>query len=75
MHGMLPHVHHLIHLQAFGHLVGDEDHRHLALNPVDRLRKMLGSLLIQIGNRLVEDQHLGAFQQRPRNGDALALPA
>ena len=55
MHGMLPHVHHLIHLQPLGHLVRDENHRHLAFEPVDRLRKKLGSLLIQIGNRLVKD--------------------
>jgi hypothetical protein len=26
------------------------------------LRKMLGGLLIQIRNRLVEDQHLGALE-------------
>ncbi len=72
---MLPHIHHLIHLQSLGHLVGDEDHRDLAFEPVDRLRKKLGGLLIQIGNRLVEDQHLGAFEQRAGNGNALALSA
>ena len=58
---MLPHIHHLIHLQAFGHLVGDEDHRHLALEPVDGLGEVLGGLLIQIGNRLVEDQRIGVL--------------
>ncbi len=57
-HRMLPHIHHLIHLQALGHLVGDKDHRHLALEPVDGLRKMLGGLLIQIRDCLVEDQNL-----------------
>lgn len=62
VHGMLPHIHHLIHLQALGHLVGNKNHRHLALEPIDRLRKMLSGLLIQIGNRLVENQHLGALQ-------------
>ncbi len=53
---MLPHIHHLIHLQALGHLVGDKDHRHLALEPVDRLRKMLGGLLIQIRDCLIKNE-------------------
>lgn len=70
---MLPHIHHLIHLQALGHLVRDKDHRHLAFGPVDRLRKMLGGVLIQVRNRLVEDQHLGPLEQRAGDGDALAL--
>ncbi len=72
---MLPHIHHFIHLQPLGHLVRDKDHRHLALESVDGLRKMLGSLLIQIRNRLIEDQHLGPLEQRAGNGDALALSA
>ena len=75
VHGMLPHVYHLIHLQALGHLVRDEDHRHLALDAVDRLRKKFGGLLIEVGNRLVKDQHLGALEQRAGNGNALALSA
>ena len=62
MHGMAPHIHDLIHLQALGHLVRDKNHRHLAFEPVDGLRKMLGGLLIQVRNRLVEDQHLGALE-------------
>ena len=61
MHGMAPHIHDLIHLQALGYLVRDEDHRDLAFEPVDGLRKMLGGLLIQIRNRLVENQHLGTL--------------
>ena len=72
---MLPHIHHLIHLQALGHLVRDKNHRHLAFEPVDGLRKMLGGLLIQVRNRLVENQHLGTLEQRAGNGNALALPA
>jgi len=74
MHGMLPHIHHLIHLQALGHLMRDEDHRHLALESVDGLGEVLGSLLIQIGNRLVEDQYFGSLEQGAGNRDALALP-
>ena len=71
---MLPHIHHLIHLQALGHLVRDEDHRHLAFEPVDGLGEVLGGLLIQVRNRLVENQHLGTLEQRAGNGNALALP-
>lgn len=61
LRGMTPHIHHLIHLQALGHLVRDENNRHLALEPINGLGEVLGGLLIQIGNRLVEDQHLGAL--------------
>ena len=71
---MLPHIHHLIHLQALGYLVRDEDHRDPAFEPVDGLRKMLGGLLIQVRNRLVENQHLGTLEQRPCNRNPLALP-
>ena len=59
---MLLHIHHLIHLQALGHLVRDKNHRHLALDPVDGLGEVFGGLLIQVRNRLVEDQHLGALE-------------
>ena len=59
---MLPHIHHLIHLQALGHLVRDKNHRHLALEAVDGLGEVFGGLLIQVRNRLVEDQHLGALE-------------
>lgn len=47
---MLPHIHHLIDLQPPGHLMGDEDRRDLALDPVDRLRKELNiyALSLQI---------------------------
>ena len=62
MHCMAAHIHDLIDLQALGYLVRDEDHRDLALESVDGLGEMLGGLLIQVGNRLVEDQHLGALE-------------
>ncbi len=72
---MAAHIHDLIHLKSARHLVRDEDHRDLALEAVDGLSEVLGGLLIQIGNRLVKDQHLGAFEQGAGDGDALALPA
>lgn len=59
---MLPPIHHLIHLQTLGYLMRDKNHRHLALDPVDGLREVLGGLLIQIRNRLVEDQQLRTLQ-------------
>lgn len=40
---MLPHIHHLIHLQALGYLVRDEDHRHLALEAVDGLGEVFSA--------------------------------
>jgi GTP-binding protein len=72
MHRMTPHIHHLIHLQALGHLMRDKNHRHLALEAVDGLGEVFGGLLIQVGDGFVEDQHLGAFEQGASNGDALA---
>ncbi|WP_153116356.1 hypothetical protein [Rhodocyclus tenuis] len=72
---MLPNIRYSIYLGAFLHLVRNKYHRHLAIESIDRLRKMLGSLLIQIGNRLVEDKHLGAFEQGASNRDALSPPA
>ena len=52
----------------------DKNHRHLALDPVDGLGEVFGGLLIQVRNRLVENQHLGTLEQRAGNGNALALP-
>lgn len=63
MHSPLPHIHHLIHLQAPWYLVGDENHRHLALEAVDRVRKMFGGLLVQVGDGFVENQHPGRLSK------------
>lgn len=72
---MRPHIHQITYFQALERSVRDKNHRHLANESIDRLRKMLGSLLIQIGNRLVEDKHLGAFEQGASNRDVLSPPA
>ncbi|MCY1559048.1 hypothetical protein D9M68_960410 [compost metagenome] len=53
----------------------NKNHRRLALEPIDRLRKQLRRFLIEVGHCLIKDQHLGPFEQGARNGDALALPA
>ena len=55
-HRMLPHIHYLIHQQSIGHLVDDKDHRHLSFQAIDRLRKMLDGLLIELGNDLIKNQ-------------------
>jgi hypothetical protein len=66
---------HLIHLQPLRNLVGDEEHRHLALELVDGLGEVFGGLLVEVGDRFVEDQDLRPLEQRPGDGDALALAA
>ena len=49
---------HRIDLQSPRNLMRDEQHRHLALELVDRLGEVLGRLLIEVRDRLVEDQDL-----------------
>ena len=46
---MLPHIHHPILLQTFGYLVGNKNHRYLALEPVDAL-VTLGQLFNHLMN-------------------------
>lgn len=55
--------------------MSNENHRHPPLEPIDGPGEVFGSLLVEVGNRLIEDQHLGALDQRPGDGDALALAA
>lgn len=52
----------------------NEQHRHLPLELVDGSRKVFRRLLIQIGDRLVEDQNLRSLEQRPGDGNPLPLP-
>lgn len=64
---------HLVHLKPLGNLVGDEQHGDLALEGVHGGGEALRGLLVEVGDRLVENEDAGPFQQRPRNGDALTL--
>lgn len=54
--------------------MSDKQHRHFALQGIDRAGEALCGGLIQIAGRLIEDQHLGPLQERPGNGNALLLP-
>jgi hypothetical protein len=71
----LPYPHHLIHQQVLRHGMGDEHHRYLALELVDRGSEVLCGGGIQAAGGFVEDQYLGALEQCPCNRDALLLSA
>jgi hypothetical protein len=43
-------------------MMRDEQHRHLALQLIDSLRKVFGSFLIQPAGGFIKDQYLRAFQ-------------
>ncbi len=49
---------HLIHLQSSRNLMRNKDHRHLPFELVDRLGEVLRRLLVEVGDRLIEDQNL-----------------
>ncbi len=70
-----PEAKHLVHLELFGNLMGNKQHGDLAFQRVYGGGKTLRGLLIQIGDRLVEDEDAWPFQKRSRDGDALPLPA
>ena len=55
--------------------MGDEHHRHLAFELVDRGGEVFSSGAVQTAGGFVEDQYLGLFDQRACNRDALLLPA
>src|SRR5699024_5092779 len=59
-----------------GHLVRDDEHGHAARGELahdgEHLAHHLG---VERARRLVEEQHLRIHGQRPRDGDALLLPA
>ena len=48
--------------------MGDEQHGDLAFESIDGLGKMLGRMLVEIGNRLVEDEDFRLFEQGPCDG-------
>lgn len=49
----------LIHLQGLGQLVGNEDDGDLALEAVDGVGELLGSVRIEVGDGFVEDENSG----------------
>src|SRR5262245_34062262 len=53
----------------------NEEHRDAALETVHGPRELLRGLRIEARSRLVEHENLWPLQQRPRDGDALALSA
>lgn len=53
---------HLVHLQSLGYLVGYEQHGDFALEFVDGAGEVLGGLLVEVGNRFVEDQDFGPLE-------------
>jgi hypothetical protein len=59
-----------IHLKAAGDLMGDKEHGDPVFETVNGCGKMLGRVLIEVGDRLVKDQDLGTFEQGTGNGQA-----
>ena len=53
---------HLIDLQPPRNLVHDKDHRHLPLELVDRLGKVLRRLVVEVRYRLIEHQNLRSLE-------------
>jgi hypothetical protein len=65
----------LVHLQAARHVVGDEEHRRLALQLVHGLREVLRGLRIQAAGGLVEEQDARTLEDGAGDGEALLLAA
>ena len=64
------------HVAGEGHLVRDDDHRHLLLREAaDDLEDLARELRVERGGRLVEEEHLRVERQRARDRDALLLAA
>src|SRR2546426_12035619 len=56
--------------------MGDQDDGAAAHQPLDYVdERRLLRLLVDWTRRLVQDEHRAVLQERPRNGDALALAA
>ena len=47
----------------------------LPLEPLQLELQVLAQAAVEVRERLVEEQHVGLHDERPRHGDALALPA
>ncbi len=63
-------------LAGEGHLVGDDHHRHALLGePAHHREDVPDQLGVERGGRLVEEHHLGAHGERPRDGHPLLLAA
>ena len=71
----LPYPYHLIHQQVLRHGVGDEQHRHFALELVDRGGEVFGGVGVQAAGGFVEDEYLGLFDEGSCDGHALLLSA
>ena len=65
------HLGHVLHQRI---AVRDHDHRDLPIQGLQRLRKRQFAGAIEVGIGFVQHQQLRVAVQRPRQGDALALP-
>ena len=64
------------HLPREAHLVGDDEHRHARLGQLaHHVEHFLDHLRVERRRGLVEQHDLRLHRQRPRDGDALLLPA
>ena len=58
-----------------GEPVGDDDDRHLVAQPVECLADQVLGAHVERTGRLVEDQHVGVFDERSGDDQALLLAA
>src|SRR5207248_3555122 len=61
--------------ESLGQVMRDEEQGDLAAQAADGATERFGGLAVQAGRRLVENEDAGTPQQRPRDRDALLLPA
>ena len=69
----------MVRLGVTGHarIVGDENDGDalLLVEPLEHLEDLLARARIEVPRRLVREEHLGAVDERARDGDALLLAA
>src|SRR3954454_18000559 len=64
-----------IDVERLGKMVRNEENGDLPAQPIDRASDAFRRIAVQARSRLVENEHPGTSQQRPRNGKPLLLPA
>ena len=65
----------MVHIEAVGYLVGDEQYGHARLELIGSAGQLFRGPAIQARGRLIEYEYLRLAQHRPRNGYALLLSA
>lgn len=72
---LLAYPHRLVHLQAFGQGVCDEQHGHFAFELVDGAGEVFCGVRVEVAGGFVEDQDFRPLEQGAGDGEALLLSA